>query len=1057
MSAPHLFIANRGETALRVLRSAQRLGWHCTLMTSSDEAASAVAQRANALAVHPQAGPQAYLDRDWIVREAQSSGAQALHPGIGFLSEDPRLAAALESLNLQWVGPPSACLGLFGNKQRALELADRLQIPRPAGSQPLGSVDDAFQFAQGFPAHTQWLLKAVSGGGGRGIRLVSRLDALSELFASASREAQTAFGDGRLYLEQRVIGARHIEVQVVGDRFGAWQVLGLRECSVQRRHQKLLEWSPPHGLAPELRARLEHHALHLAQASGLTHLGTIEFLLDRHQQVWFIEANPRLQLEHTVTEQCTGLDLVHLQLRITQGETLASLGLDHAPVSRGSALQCRINAEVLHQQHWSAATGVVEQLDLPGGPGVRVDTALHIGQAITGQFDSLVAKLIVSHHQETLDPLIPAAQQALAELHIGGVASNRSMLQSLLQAIDLDALDIDWFDQWLAARQPSVPESEPPAAPRDSLLCPTAGNLTQWLVQPGEQVRAGQVCAIVEAMKMEHEIAAPHAGHIASIVVVAGSSVRAGEVVASFVSQEGGAMDPALQATGLQENAVHPSLPEYLERRALLADEARPQAMEKRHAQGKLSAREQIARVLDANSFREYGEFAVAAQRTRRSMEDLIRNTPADGLITGLGQVHAASLGPSASQVAVMAYDYTVLAGTQGMFNHKKSDRLLALADRHRLPVVVHAEGGGGRPGDVDWLGVAGLDCTTFHHYGALAGKVPRIAVVTGRCFAGNAALAGASDLIVATRDTSLGMGGPAMIEGGGLGQVAAEEVGPVAMQSANGVIDLVCDSDAQACELARSLLGFAQGVNAPGAVPNVARLREVIPANRLRVYEIRDVITNLVDLDSFIELKPLFGPGVVTGLARLEGVPIGLMANNPKHLGGALDATACDKLGDFLTLCRTWRLPIVSLCDTPGFMVGPQAEAQGMVRKASRLFNLGAQHPKPLFVVVVRKGYGLGAQAMAGGSFAAPSSIVAWPSAEFGAMGLEGAVRLGFRKELEALDETAREALFARLLAQAYEKGKALNMASMLEIDSVIDPASTRTWLGAQLALSHR
>jgi acetyl-CoA carboxylase carboxyltransferase component len=465
--------------------------------------------------------------------------------------------------------------------------------------------------------------------------------------------------------------------------------------------------------------------------------------------------------------------------------------------------------------------------------------------------------------------------------------------------------------------------------------------------------------------------------------------------------------------------------------------------------------RECIAELLDAGSFTEYGAFAVAAQRSRRSLEDLTQNTPADGLITGTGSVGAATFGAERARVAVMAYDYTVLAGTQGVFNHRKTDRLLELAERLSLPVLLWAEGGGGRPGDVDWLGVAGLDCTSFARFARLSGQVPRIGIVGGRCFAGNAALLGCCDLIIATEGSSIGMGGPAMIEGGGLGRVDADAVGPVDVLAAAGAIDLRVADDLAAVDAARQLLGFFQGP-LPASAPaggDPLWLREALPERRNALFDVRRIIDTVMDADSTVELRREFGGAVVTVLARLGGRAVAVAASQPRTGGGALDAAACDKLARFMQLADAFGMPLITFVDTPGFMVGPASEATAMVRHAARVFVTAAALRVPVASVVLRRGYGLGAMALTAGHFHATVGTAAWPGGEFGAMGLEGAVRLGFRKELEAAAPGEREALFQRLLAEAIARGEALNMARHLEIDDVIDPAETRPWLQRVLA----
>jgi acetyl-CoA carboxylase carboxyltransferase component len=442
----------------------------------------------------------------------------------------------------------------------------------------------------------------------------------------------------------------------------------------------------------------------------------------------------------------------------------------------------------------------------------------------------------------------------------------------------------------------------------------------------------------------------------------------------------------------------------------------------------------------------EYGALAVAAQSRRRTADDLMRNTPADGMVTGIGCIHG-------QRVVVMAYDFTVLAGTQGMRNHQKTDRMLGVALQNKLPVVLFAEGGGGRPGDVDVAIVAGLNLATFASFARLNGQVPVVGVVAGRCFAGNAALLGCCDVIIATTDSNIGMGGPAMVEGGGLGVFKPEQIGPSGVQHGNGVIDVLVDNESQAVSAARHYLSCFQGAQTAWQAPPAEALRHVVPENRVRVYDTRAAMQGIADEGSLLPLRTGFGVGIHTALARIAGRPVGLMANNPLHLGGAIDADAADKAARFMQLCNAHGLPIVSLVDTPGFMVGPDTEALGQVRHVSRMFVAAAHLRVPLLSVVLRKGYGLGAMAMTGGGFHETLSTVAWPTGEFGGMGLEGAVRLGYRKELEALPEgPEREALFEQLLAQQYDNGSAINMAATLEIDAVIDPAQTRDWLVAGL-----
>jgi acetyl-CoA carboxylase carboxyltransferase component len=478
-------------------------------------------------------------------------------------------------------------------------------------------------------------------------------------------------------------------------------------------------------------------------------------------------------------------------------------------------------------------------------------------------------------------------------------------------------------------------------------------------------------------------------------------------------------------------------------------DAGRPEAVAKRRARGQRTARENLAALVDEGSFVEYGALALAAQRQSRSLEELIRVSPADGIVCGLGTVNGELFGAERARTMLLAYDFTVFAGTQGMMGHKKLDRMLELAAGWRVPLVLFAEGGGGRPGDVDVQTVAALDTPSFLSFAALSGRVPLVGVVSGRCFAGNAALLGCSDVIIATDNSNIGMGGPAMIEGGGLGSYKPEEIGPVDVQAKNGVIDVRVADEAEAVAVARKYLAFFQGPVAGWSEPEQSKLRSVLPENRRRAYKVRPIIETLCDTGSVLELRRDFGRSIVTALARIEGRPVGMIANDTMHLGGAIDADASDKAARFMRLCDAFGLPIVSLCDTPGFMVGPKAEATALVRHTSRMFVAAAGLTVPYLTVVLRRGYGLGAQAMSGGHFHAPLFTIAWPGAEFGAMNLEGAVRLALKKQLEAIeDPDAREQALAALVAEARERGKAINMASLFELDAVVDPAETRAWL---------
>lgn len=583
------------------------------------------------------------------------------------------------------------------------------------------------------------------------------------------------------------------------------------------------------------------------------------------------------------------------------------------------------------------------------------------------------------------------------------------------------------------------------------------GTVVIWEVAVGDQVREGQVLGLLESMKLHHDITASAAGVVSALPIAAGGTARPGDVLAQIDASTDvvatAEASPAVQSSAVPTGLDRPDLSEVLERHRLGTDEARPQAVQRRRDRGRRTARENVEDLIDDGSLVEYGPLVIAAQRKRRDLADLVANTPADGLIGGIASVNGDRFSGRDAQCVVMSYDYTVLAGTQGHQNHRKKDRLFELAEQLRLPVVFFTEGGGGRPGDTDTGGVTGLDCLAFLWWGQLSGTVPTVGINAGYCFAGNAAILGCCDVVIATRDSNIGMGGPAMIEGGGLGVYEPTEIGPVEVQSRNGVIDILVDDEAEAVAVARQYLSYFQGSVDEWSCADQEALRDVIPVDRLRAYDVRRAIDGIFDTDSVLELRREFGIGMITAFARLDGRPVGVIANNPAHLAGAIDSDGADKAARFMQLCDAHNIPIVTLVDTPGMMVGPDVEETALVRHCSRLFVTGANLSVPVISVVLRKSYGLGAQAMMGGSTRAPLACLAWPTGEFGGMGLEGYVRLGYRKELEAAGSPEeQDRLFRELVDRLYEHGKALSIATWFEIDDVIDPADTRRWLGTLL-----
>jgi acetyl/propionyl-CoA carboxylase alpha subunit/acetyl-CoA carboxylase carboxyltransferase component len=1121
MTIKCLLIANRGEIAIRIATAAAELGIPSVSVYSEDDASSLHTRKADRAEALKGRGAGAYLDGAQIIEVAKSAGANAIHPGYGFLSENAGFARACEDSGLIFVGPQPSVLELFGDKAAARKLAEKCGVPLLPGLNKAVSLDEAegfFKDLQAKDAGAQMIIKAIHGGGGRGMRLVSNAEEIASLYERCQSEAKSAFGNNEVYVEKLIAKARHIEVQVVGDGSGSVIHLGERECSLQRRHQKIVEIAPAPFLPTGLRDRLFEAAIRMAETVRYVSLGTFEFLVDAtslsdESAFAFIEANARLQVEHTVTEEVLGVDLVKSQIEIASGKTLSELGLetDDGAAPRGFAIQARVNMEVMQADGTTKPTGgTLSVFEPPSGPGIRVDTFGYSGYTTSPSFDSLLAKQITWSGSSDFKSALTKAYRSLCEFRIEGVETNLSFLQNLLkdEAVADGAFYTRFVDDHVGSlvvasdhsqlfhgvakrdatgkgqAGASIDGSDPlavlahgksgatgvmhpasaplkAAAPLEgpegtlAIPAPLQGTIVSLGIEEGSEVHEGAELLVMEAMKMEHVIIAPTGGIVRRLGVAAGDTIYEGH---PLIFIEPGDVDVGARETAqdIDLDHIRPDLHEVYDRHAFGLDENRPEAVTKRRKISHRTARENIIDLCDDGSFVEYGSLALAAQRRRRSMDDLIKNTPGDGMVAGVGSVNGDLFDEKASQVVAMSYDYTVLAGTQGLNNHKKKDRMFEIAEKQKLPVIFFTEGGGGRPGDTDGTGVAGLDCMAFHYFGRLSGLVPLVGVNAGRCFAGNASLLGCCDVIIATEDSTIGMGGPAMIEGGNLGIYRPEEVGPMSVQVANGVVDIAVKDEKEAVQVAKKYISYFQGNLKDWESHDQRELRTIIPENRLRIYDVREVIEIMCDVDSVLEIRRGFGPGMVTCFGRMEGRPLGIIANNPEHLAGAVTSDGADKAARFMQLCDAYDIPILMLCDTPGIMVGPEAEKTALVRHANRLFVTGGSLTVPFFTIILRKAYGLGAQAMAGGSFRAPIFSIAWPTGEIGGMGLEGAVKLGYRNELAAIEDSEeRKATFDTMVAASYERGKAINAASHLEFDDVIDPRDSRHWIMSALKSS--
>ncbi|MEL6982109.1 MAG: biotin carboxylase N-terminal domain-containing protein, partial [Actinomycetota bacterium] len=799
MAISSLLVANRGEIAIRIARAAAGLGVPVTMVHTTDDAASKHVRAGDGAVALPGRGVAGYLDIDAVIAAAVDAGCAAIHPGYGFLAENPVLAERCADAGLTFVGPSAASLALFGDKGRARAAAAEAGVPVLAGFDEAVSVDQAREFLDLLGPGGAVMIKAVAGGGGRGSRAVRSLDELDEAWERCRSEALGAFGNGDLYVEQLVDRARHLEVQVVADHTGSVTHLGERECSAQRRHQKVVEMAPAIDLPADIRAALHRHAVELASHAGYTNIGTFEFLLDADRgALAFIEANARLQVEHTVTEQVTGVDLVQTQVLLAGGATLAEVGLDPDPNDavppRGCAIQARVNLETIDADGNIKPTGgLLSAYEPPGGPGVRVDGYGYTGYTTNPAFDSLLAKVIV--HDPAPDPAkaltgaIGRAVRALDEFRIEGVATNRGFLTRLLARPELASgeLTTRFIDEHAADLAPPPDESTPAPTPAAADATPASGRagadvdstdplalfahneatreaaasadaapvpastqtagdgppgtvgfptpiqgtIVSVSVAEGDTVQPGSKLVVLEAMKMEHVITADRTGIVRAVRVTEGDIILEGFPIV-FIEEADVSVEALEEEERPDPDHIRGDLAELYDRRSYTLDENRPEATERRRKKNQLTARENIAALVDPGSFKEYGPLAIAAQRARRTEQWLREKTPADGLIGGLATVNADLFGAEAARCMAITYDYTVLAGTQGGRNHFKKDRMFDIATRYQLPVVFFTEGGGGRPGDTDSMGSIGMEVPTFTMFSQLSGLVPLVGLNSG-------------------------------------------------------------------------------------------------------------------------------------------------------------------------------------------------------------------------------------------------------------------------------------------------------------------------------------
>ena len=1099
-----VLIANRGEIAIRIAKAAAALGIESVGVYASVDARSfhtRFTTDARALAGDPV---HAYLDVEALVRVAVEAGCDCVHPGYGFLSENARFARRCAEAGIAFVGPTLDALALFGDKIRARALAQSLGIPVVPGSEQAAvTAADAAATARsiGYPV----MLKAAAGGGGRGMRAVSTESDVEASFERCSSEAQAAFGDGSIFVEKLIERPRHVEVQILGDRTGAIAHLWERDCSIQLRHQKVVEIAPAPNLDARLRDRIVADAVRLATAAGYRNAGTVEFLVSpERSEHWFIECNPRIQVEHTVTEQTTGVDLVETQFALAAGGTLEALGLSQPRPPRGFAVQARVVA---------TGPGTFTAYREPSGVGVRVDGCGYVGYTPAPQFDPLFAKVIgASNSTGSYESALDRTLHALEEFHVDGVPNNIAQLRAILQDGSVRAGDarttlladraelrngvatssskaVDLLKQHASADRFKASSRERIVAVTVSeghvaVEAPMAGSVLDVRVVVGRSVAAGETLLVISAMKMETEVQAPCAGVVVNLAALSvGGALDAGQVIA--------AIEPHADAAERMRSAPWQTLLDEVATLRGLADERlRPGSTDpgvvRQRERGKLTCRERIALLLDDRSFHEVGSVAGFASYDDEGR--IAAFTPAN---------HVGGWGRIEGRVAVVcADDFTSRGGHADGAIGAKSFHLDRLSMDMQCPSVRLLDGssGGGSVAAMVPQQKREGESTAKESSGAITAGRPRVAggggsflpghlgstdyatqlatvpvvnVLLGSVVGIGAAKAVLGHFSVMVRDIAqLFVAGPPVVQHAMGYEVTKEDLGGWHIHCRNGAVDNLAETEAEAMQMARRFLSYlpssvydAPPVAAPNRNDPADRrddeLATLIPRKRTSTFDVRKAIRLIADVDSFFEIGALWGTDQVVGLIRVNGHPMGVIASDSRHEnGGALTADGCDKLTRHLDLCDVFHLPVLNLVDNPGFAVGIEHEIAATIRKGGEWMVAFAQASIPIFTVIMRRSFGV-----AGNNYATPrarpSMRVAWPSADVGGIPPEGGIEAAYKRQLEnAADPRAlRDELMARIESVRGPVGP----LSRFQMEEMIDPRDTRALVSEWLDNAYR
>jgi acetyl/propionyl-CoA carboxylase alpha subunit/acetyl-CoA carboxylase carboxyltransferase component len=1060
-----VLVANRGEIAVRIIRAARELGLATVAVSPPDDASSLHTRLADQAYVLAGAGVAAYLDVAGILAAARASGAAALHPGYGFLSESAEFARQCAAAGIVFIGPTQEQLDVFGDKARARNLAERLGVPVLPGTRGPTTLDQARAFAA---EHGPVMLKAVAGGGGRGMRAALSPGDLAEAFERSRSEAQQAFGNGDVYLERLVPSARHIEVQVGGDGSGAVQHLWERDCSIQRRHQKLIEVAPAPRLDASMRDRLIEAALRLAAEVRYQSLGTFEFLVAA-DGFWFIEANPRLQVEHTVTEEVTGVDLVATQIRLADGATLADVGLASPPSVKGYSIQARVNLETLDPEGVPRAhSGTLTAFTPPSGPGVRVDTYCYTGYRTNPRYDSLVAKVIATDHD--FPGAVRRAYCALSEFQLEGVPANIPLLQSVLQHPDV--VGAEWDTAFIghhlhellrSAHRRVHPEHSstgeaPTAAPvaPEGTVCvaaPMPGVVLQVDVADSHQIPPGASLLVLEAMKMHYVVRAPGGGRIRQVVVATGDFVSEGAPLVFFEPDktEAVAGHEVTLAAGEDWSA---EVAQIHRRKGFAYQMGGPEKVARQHKDGRLTVRERIAALADPGTFAEIGALTGFASYDEAGQARSI--LPAN-FVAGTARI-------AGRKVVLGADDFTLRGGSGDAAIHAKQVYSEQYAREMRLPMVRLLDGASGG-GSVKMAAEAGFTYVPVNPaWDAVVDNLSLVPVVAA-CLGPTVGL-GAARLVMSHLAVMVeGVGqvftaGPPVVLGGIGEDLTKEELGGAEVHRRSGVVERFVRTEKEAFDVIRAFLSYLPGsvfetppvtASADPADRREEFLLGAVPRDRRAPYSIASILEAVFDAGSVFRYAE-YGDATVTALARLNGHPVGVITTDP-FKGATMSAEGGQAITRLVDLCATFHLPIVSLTDQAGMTIGSVAERRGTIRHGARAITAIYQARVPQAELILRRVYGVGGAGIVNRHRACRSW--AWPSGDWGSLPVQGGIEAAFRAQLAAAADPERE--LERLRAELAAIASPFRTAEHFGVQDLIDPRDSRALLCDWVADAYR